>query len=106
MSSYRTGFVFYFVLNIEENFVFKVSLFDYLNDLNHEGCIVRDERRDEIDKKNIQRETKLIKKNIKINISFPPKKVRTVFPNPPAHLKIQKNTFFHKKRKSSKKESI
>ena len=106
MSSYRTGFVFYFVLNIEKNFVIKVSLFDYLNDLNHEGCIVRDERRDGIDKKDIQRETKLIKKNIKINISFPPKKVRTVFPNPPAHLKIQKNTFFHKKRKSSKKESI
>ena len=32
---------------------FKVSLFDYHSDLNHKGCIVRDERRDEIDKKDI-----------------------------------------------------
>ena len=40
---------FYCVLNTEENFVFKVSLFGYHSDLNHKGCIVRDERRDEID---------------------------------------------------------
>ena len=35
---------FYFVLNTDENFVFKVSLFDYHSDVNHKGCIVRDER--------------------------------------------------------------
>ena len=44
---------FYFVLNTDEIFVFTVSLFDYYSDLNHKGFIVRDERRDEIDKKDI-----------------------------------------------------
>ena len=77
LSHIQNRISFFFVLNTENNLVFKVSLFDYHSDLNHKGCIVRDERRDEIDKKDIQRETKLMKKNIKINISFPQKELRT-----------------------------
>ena len=42
---------FCFVLNTEENFVFKVSLFDYHSDLDVNGCIVRDKRRDELGEK-------------------------------------------------------
>ena len=68
---------FLFILYTEENFVFKLSLFDYHSDLNHEGCIVRDERRDEINKRDIQRERKSIKKNIKMNASIPKKELRT-----------------------------
>ena len=53
LSYIQNRIFFYFVLNAEENVVFTVSLFDYHSDLNHKGFIVRDERRDEIDKRNI-----------------------------------------------------
>ena len=53
MSYIENRIFFYFVLNTDEIFVFTVSLFDYDSDLNHKGFIVTDERRDEIDKKDI-----------------------------------------------------
>ena len=53
LSYIGTEFLFYFPLSTEDNFAFKVSFFDYHSEVNHKECIVRDERRDEIDKKDI-----------------------------------------------------
>ena len=60
--------------------------------------------KDKIDKKDIKREKKLIKANVKTNLSFPKKELRTAVSKPSYILiKIKKITFFHKYRKSFKK---
>ena len=83
---------------------FKDSLFDYHSYLNHKGCIVRDERKDE--KRYITRD-KLIKKNIKININFPPKKRRTAVSKLSYTLiKIKRITFFTNKGSLLKRKNI
>ena len=51
-------------------------MFDYHSDPNHKGCIVRDERRDEIDKKRYIARDEIDQKEYKTNISFPEKKLR------------------------------
>ena len=50
---------------------------------------------------------KLIKKNLKINLSFPKKQLKTAASKPSYTLKkVKKITFFHKYRKSFKRGKI
>ena len=77
---------FQFVLYTEENFVLEVSFFDYRNDLN-------------------QHTFRKSNMNIKINISFPKIDLRTAVSKPSYTLiKIKRIIFFHKQKKSYKKE--
>ena len=45
------------LLDTEEYFYFSVSLFDYHSGLKHNGCVVRAEKRDGIDKKGHEKQT-------------------------------------------------
>lgn len=59
---------------MEENFFFNVSLFDCHCDLKHNGFIVRDEKKDEIDKKRYIKRYEIDKKEYKNKHKFTPKK--------------------------------